>query len=542
MGIRNRQQGTRLSFLFVAGAIVVALGILGFLTGGGESAAAAPTTEILTAPVDGAQPVPHAKGAGATSHADPFALILLEIGLIILAAALGRWAALKLDQPPVLGELILGVLMGNVFYQLDVPFFVVIMHLDSAQQIFHHIWTDGGTVAQAVAHTFGPAELAPGGVGEKMGHLLNGPDAANLVTMMFAMWMFSQLGVILLLFLVGLESTVREMVSVGPTALAVAVVGVVLPFGMGFAASSVLLPGDSVQAHLFVAAILCATSVGITARVFKDLNVMHLREAKIILGAAVIDDVLGLIILAVVAGIVQTGHVEPMAITKLSLLSIAFLGAMVLLGEKVLSGVLPRVQRVFPSNFKLLFPLGLAFMISYLANMIGLATIVGAFAAGLILNDTLFREEGPGTPTLHQVIAPLEAIFAPIFFVLMGLQVNLMAFTEPATLMLGGAFLIAAIIGKVATGLVVPANLDRLTIGFGMVPRGEVGLIFAATGKSLGVVTDSIFSAVVIMVIITTLLPPLALKWSLARFKHPPAPSPPTGPIPDAPAIASLEH
>jgi Kef-type K+ transport system membrane component KefB len=153
---------------------------------------------------------------------------------------------------------------------------------------------------------------------------------------------------------------------------------------------------------------------------------------------------------------------------------------------------------------------------SWVANLIGLATIVGAFAAGLILNEQHF-EKHPSKTTLEELMAPLERIFAPVFFVLMGMQVNLSTFAEPGTLGLVAAFTVVAIIGKILCGLPAGNGLDRLTVGVGMVPRGEVGLIFASIGKGLGVLDDSVFSALVVVVMASTLVTPPALKWSLGR-------------------------
>ena len=322
----------------------------------------------------------------------------------------------------------------------------------------------------------------------------------------------SSLGVILLLFMVGLESSGTELVKGGARAMAVAVVGIVAPFGLGYVTSTWLLPDLSMPAHLFLSATLCATSVGITARVFRDLNAMQRPVAKIILGAAVIDDVLGLIILAVVVGIVSTGEVRVSEIVRISLLSAAFLGTVMVLGERFARAGARVVGFLDRDNNKLLFPLAMAFALSWLANKIELATIVGAFAAGLIVNEQQFKDEGK-VATIEQLIAPLERIFAPVFFVLMGMQVNLASFLDPGTITLALAFTVVAIIGKIVAGLPAGRGFDRLSIGLGMTPRREVGLIFAGIGKGIGVVDDSVFSALVVMVMLTTLVPPPALKW-----------------------------
>lgn len=468
---------------------------------------------------EGAAPA-HALEQGAErggGHADPFSRILLALAVLILAAVFGRWLAGRFNQASVLGELVIGIIVGNLGYALREPFFVLVMHLEAAGEIFQAVWTTGLPVGDVTRQIFSPAELTAGGIGEQITQLLTGPEAGTLLLMALALWMFSNLGVILLLFMVGLESSVEEMLQVGPRAILVAVVGIVAPFFLGFAASTWLLPESSPADHLFLGAILAATSVGITARVFKDLNKLHTQEAKIVLGAAVIDDILGLIILAVVAGIVTTGEIRLNQIAQILILSVVFFTVLIFLGDRIVCRGVSLFSRGERRNLKLLFPLTLAFLAAFLANAIGLAAIVGAFAAGLILSEKHFEPHTDSQVTAREMIAPLEALFAPIFFVLMGMQVKLASFLQPGTLGLALAFVLAAIVGKLVAGLPAGRGTDRLSVGIGMIPRGEVGLIFASIGKGLGVVSDAVFSAVVIMVIVTTLIAPLGLRWSLFR-------------------------
>jgi len=249
----------------------------------------------------------HAAGAG---HVDPFSDILFALAVVIMAAVIGRWAATSLHQASVLGELLMGVLVGNLLYWMGGPVAYLVMHLSSVGEVFGAVWNSGLSVAEAAGRVFTSEELAPGAPGDRILGLLNGNDGARLVIVVAALWIFSNLGVILLLFMVGLESRVEEMGQVGPSAIAVALLGVVIPFGLGYVVSALLLTEQPVTLHLFIGATLVATSVGITARVLKDLDAIHSAEAKLILGAAVIDDVLGLIVLAVVTGIVVTGAVQ----------------------------------------------------------------------------------------------------------------------------------------------------------------------------------------------------------------------------------------
>jgi Kef-type K+ transport system membrane component KefB len=292
---------------------------------------------------------------------------------------------------------------------------------------------------------------------------------------------------------------------------------VVAPFAVGYVASRMLLPaGTGAAAHLFLAATLCATSVGITARVFKDLGVIQSSEANLVLGAAVIDDVLGLIILAIAVGVAATGTLDAVSVGKIALLSAVFLTAVIVIGER-LAGYGARLGARFDrANYTLLFPLALCCAMAWAANQIQLATIVGAFAAGLILRETHF-EEIEKKAQLEHLISPLGKIFAPVFFVLMGMQVNLASLAQPGTLGLAAALTAIAIVTKLVCGLPAGGGRNKLAVGLAMIPRGEVGLIFASVGKGLGVVTDAEFSSIVIMVIVTTLITPPALKWALAR-------------------------
>ena len=446
----------------------------------------------------------------------PFSPILLELAVIIGIAMLGRWLAERVGQSAVLGELLIGVLVGNVGFWIGIPLFTLVMHLGEALPLFSEVWLTGRSVAEAAGEIFTPTQLAADGSGRHLIEIMTGSEGPRYVAMVFALWMFSKLGVILLLFTVGLESQVDEMLKVGARALSVAIVGVLSPFLLGFLTGLWLLPDAGMTVHIFLAATLCATSVGITARVFRDLGQLQTRDTKIIMGAAVIDDVLGLILLAVVVGIASTGQVDAWEISRISLLSIGFLGTTLWLGEKLLDRLVPFVATLEEHHVKLLFPLAFACLFAWAASAIGLAPIVGAFAAGLILNEEHFERDSPQS-TMQALISPLERIFAPVFFVLMGMQVNLQSFLDPMTLWLALAFSVVAIVGKLACGLPAGRDSDRLAIGLGMVPRGEVGLIFASIGKSLGIVSGSVFSALVVMVIVTTLMTPIALKWSLFR-------------------------
>jgi Kef-type K+ transport system membrane component KefB len=425
--------------------------------------------------------------AEAGGHADPVAPILLALIVILAVAKLGSEIFERLGQPAVLGELLAGVVLGNLIL------------LNPAWNFFEPL---------RVAH-----------IHENWALVIDS---------------LARLGVIILLFEVGLESTVQGMTRVGASSFLVAVLGVVAPFILGFGASwlfikelpaelAAMVPaGFSLNyVHLFIGAVLCATSVGITARVFKDLNKLQTKEAQIILGAAVIDDVLGLIILAVISGVItaaEMGHaLELGALLRLIGVAILFLGGSLALGIYLVPKIMKQLAQLRTAGVMLISALLFAFALSYLANAAGLAAIVGAFAAGLLLEEVHFhgfRDE----ITIEQLIKPIATFLVPIFFVLMGIQVRLETFANLSVLGVAAGLTIAAIIGKQICSLgVLEKGLDRVTVGVGMIPRGEVGLIFAGIGKSLKVIDDATFSAVVIMVIVTTLITPPLLKLTLAH-------------------------
>ena len=420
-----------------------------------------------------------AAGGGTTgteSHGlDPAVLIGVAV-MLVVAKLMGELFE-RLRQPAVLGELIAGILLGNLV-------------------IF------GFTRVESLKTNETVAALA-------------------------------ELGVIILLFEVGLESDLKEMMEVGWSSLLVAVLGVIAPFLLGWAFSAYLVPDEPRLAHIFIGATLCATSVGITARVFKDLGKLGTREARIILGAAVIDDVLGLLILAVVAGAIKASangaSLSMFNVVLIAFKSFAFLIGSIVVGQFLVPRMLRGAGRLETRGVLLTLAISFCLVLAWAAAKVGLAPIVGAFAAGLILDEVHYQPTGGRTERdLHDLLQPVSTVLVPIFFVLMGLKVDLRLFTHGSILGLAAALTVAAIIGKQICALgVVERGINRWTVGLGMIPRGEVGLIFAgigatlmlpsATGENIPVINSAIFGAVVIMVIITTLITPITLKWSLGR-------------------------
>ena len=322
------------------------------------------------------------------------------------------------------------------------------------------------------------------------------------------------------------------MRRVGASAFLVALIGVVTPFALGWLAGAWLLPGHSPYVQAFLGAVLTATSVGITARVLRDLNATQTTEARIILGAAVIDDVMGLVILAVVSSAItvagQGGGPLPLAkIAWISAKALGFLAAAIFFGTLLAPRLLGLAARVRVRGILLTSGLLFCFLLSYLAALAGLAPIVGAFAAGLILEPAYFDQfEESRERSLESFLNPVSAFLVPIFFVLTGIRVELATLGDPRILGLAAVLILVAWLGKQACSLgILERGVDRLTVGLGMVPRGEVGLIFANIGATLTiggerVITSATYSAVVIMVIVTTLVTPPALQWSLSRMKR----------------------
>ena len=419
-----------------------------------------------------ASPALAAAGDG-SSQGDPIARLVLSLALILVASKLGGHVAAKIGQPTVLGELAAGVVLGN----LTLAGFSGLTYLKTDASID----------------------------------------------------MLARLGVILLLFQVGLESTVAQMMKVGLSSFLVATFGVIGPFILGFGVGAWLLPSASIYAHIFLGATLTATSVGITARVLKDLGRSDSDEARIILGAAVIDDVQGLVILAVVTGIVAAAnHGLSLSYGAIGLVLVkasVFLIGSLALGLYLSPRLFSLASKLEASGVLLAVGLAFCFFVAWVADAIGLAPIVGAFAAGLVLEQLHYRDfVDRGEHTLDHLVEPIAGFLVPVFFVVMGIRTDLSVFGQPGVLGLAGALTVAAVIGKQLCSVgVVTRGLDRLSIGIGMIPRGEVGLIFANIGLTLvvageAVVNQSVFSAVVVMVMITTVITPPALKWSFSRF------------------------
>lgn len=483
---------TKLGTVFLAAVLIAGIGLsrgIGAQETGPPGASGAPasgTAESGHGEVPGLSSQPAAghpettaddSGAGHDTegsghHGGPVVPVLLALIVMLTAAKLGGELFERIHQPAVLGELVFGLVLGNLSLV-----------------------------------GFGGLEFLGTNEGVEI---------------------LAQLGVILLLFEVGLESNVNEMLSVGVSSFLVACLGVITPFFLGWGVSAWLLPNEHMLAHVFIGATLCATSVGITARVLTDLGKVSARESKIILGAAVIDDVLGLVILAVVTGIITAANtgkeLATFDVLWIVVKAVLFLGGALVVGSWLSPHVFRLASRLKIRGMLLTVALTFLFLLSYLADLIGLATIVGAFAAGLILDEVHYKDFlDRGEHTVEELIHPIAIFLVPIFFVQMGVRVDLSTFANVEILGFAALLSLAAVLGKMAcAGGVLERGLDRLSVAVGMVPRGEVGLIFAGLGATMvlqgdRVIVPPVFAAVVIMVIVTTLITPPALKLTLAR-------------------------
>ena len=392
---------------------------------------------------------------------DPVSRLALSVAIILAIAKIGGELAVRLRQPSVLGEMLAGVVLGAI----SGPF------------------VDG---------------------------LRDDPSVD----------MLARLGVLVLLFEVGLESTVADVLRVGFASARVAVLGTIGTLVFGWAAAAIAMPDSSTLVHLFVASAITATSIGISARVLKDAGVARSREAHTILSAAVLDDILGLVALAIVTGAVtrsaRTGAITSAAVIWLVAKTVGFLTLAIVAGVKLSPALFRLTARLRTSGALLATALSFCFVLAWASNAIGLAPIVGAFTAGLILDDShSARFVARGEASLSNRLEPISSWLVPIFFVLMGMRASFGALVHPRTLLLVGLLSTAAVVGKLACALGAPRGTNRLAVAIGMIPRGEVSLVFASLGLSMGLLDAGQYSALVSVVVVTTLVTPAGLRASL---------------------------
>ena len=386
---------------------------------------------------------------------------LLALVATIFATAVLGYAAQRIGQPAVLGELVAGVLLGGS----------VLGVLDATTPVVHA---------------------------------------------------FAQIGVLILLFEIGMHTDLKALRAVGSTALAVAVVGVVVPFVSGyFAMKAMGVP--TIQA-LVCGAALTATSVGISARILGDLGVLQTPDGQVVLAAAVIDDVIGLVILAVIAGLASGDALTAGHVAKVSAVAAGFVAASLLVGTRALPPLMRFAVKLESASAIGLIGLAVAFLLAWLADRAGSAMIIGAFAAGVVLHPT------PQRAQIEEKVKTLGYLFVPIFFASVGAAVDLRALLNVQSLLVGGVLLVLGIGGKIVAGYAAPWHRgNKLLIGVAMVPRGEVGLIFAQMGLAAAAITSGEFGAVMLMVLGTTFVTPPALSWVVKRSLAPPTRAPASG-------------
>lgn len=366
----------------------------------------------------------------------------------------------------------------------------------------------GAKIGEEIARRLGQ----PGVVGELAGGFLVGPYALALVEPGEVAFVLAELGVVILLFKVGLEVRVDDLLAVGRVAVGAALIGVVLPF---VAAGAVMLAtGATGGTAAFVGLALAATSIGITSRVLGELGVLDRTFARVILGAAIIDDVLALIAIGILSG-AAAGDLSAstflVAVSALGLLGLGFAAARRARGlrREVFTWPLFADTPLVPAFIVML-------LIALLAGVIGLAAIIGAFVAGLIIAETEAREE------IEHEMRPLELIFAPFFFAVTGAAVDLSALLVPTIGVLAVGLAVIGVVTKLAAGFAARGlgRWSAVTVGVGMVPRGEVGIVVANLGLGYGLLTGDLFSAVVVAVVLTTVVAPILLQVTIPRARR----------------------
>jgi Kef-type K+ transport system membrane component KefB len=428
-------------------------------------------------------PVYAAGGANAHDHS----LVFLWIAIMLVAAKLWSFAE-KYSIPNVLGELLTGIIFGNLFL-FGISFFEPI----KTDDIFMFL---------------------------------------------------AQLGAVILLFQVGLESNLSKLMKCGGRSLLIATVGVIAPFVFGMAIIPVFFPGGSLVHMLFFGAALTATSVGITARVFQEFGKLQSSGAQLVLGAAVLDDVLGLTLLAIVSSVATSGS---FAVTELAMIlfkTVVFIVGSILLGQLIapyIGKAFSRINTGTGMKFTMAVSFGLFF--AYVAQAMGLEPIIGAFAAGLVLDPVHFKYfkdveviqdvknaldtckdesrqrvlaciEPHAHKQIEEIIEPVSLFLVPLFFIYTGFQVQLATFADIRIILIALVVTLGAVITKMVSGVFAPKG-DKLLVGLGMVPRGEVGLIFATIGQSLGVLSPDMFAVVVLVVVLTTFITPVLIGIQL---------------------------
>ncbi|MHC4276014.1 MAG: cation:proton antiporter [Planctomycetota bacterium] len=400
-------------------------------------------------------------------HTDPADSILLAIVIVVVVAKAGEEAAKRLGFSQVVGELVMGIVLGNIY-------------------------------------------------------LFSGLEFFNFVHKMPFLKIVSEIGAIVLLLEVGIHTDLRAMLKVGLSVVLVTLGGILMPAGLGCLVVFLLLPDASLYVYLFLIAILCTSSVAMKPKMFYELGKLQTVEARITIAAAMINEIAALLFLAAISGIAITGQFSPAGIAVTGAVAVCFLGALGAVSLFFGEGFGDFVSRKFPEGIKIFIIVVVCLGLAYLAEAVGLATIVGAFSAGLFLRHVRAKTLLGKERSMEELIRPAYLVLVPIFFVLAGAQVRLDSFMDVNAVLLGLSITGAAILGKLFCSVcVVERGVNRLAIGVAMIPRLEVALIIASVGHALGVLDETLFSAVIVMVAITAIMSPPLLKLVLTRSKKP---------------------
>ena len=350
-------------------------------------------------------------------------------------------------------------------------------------------------------------------IGEILAGVILGPQVFNLIGTSEIFPVLAQIGAIILLFTVGLQTKVEDIMTVGRTSLVVAFLGVIFPFIFGYL--YVLIIDHTTVEAMFIGAAMVATSVGITARVFADLGILDTKVARVILGAAVIDDVIGLLVLAIVTGLGK-GALSFVKIGLITLEAIGFIAFLIIIGRRVVYRMIPRVASFRTRDAVFSLAILFCLFLSAVASYIDLAAIVGAFLAGMVLS---------GLNLEYNLSIKTESLYnflVPFFFVILGSWVDLSIFAKPALLWAALIITVFAILGKLigcGLGALNLGKKDAVVVGFGMVPRGEVGMIIASIGLSMKAITSDLYTVIIFMVMATTLITPPILRGLTKNVK-----------------------
>ena len=444
-----------------------------------------------------------------------FPIILLGFAIILALALVGRFIMARLGQPGVLGEIGMGILLGNIGVALAVPAIEIVAQMDQVSQVIDTMLEENVslTVASRQVLTLARPEAADDAA--HITDLLNGPDGSLLLALGQAARLFSNLGVVLLMFMTGLKATVGKLAASGSSALSVAAAGAVLPFGAVFGVSWAMRADEPLVAHMFLGALFVDTILGLTARVFGDAEQADSREAQVVLGAGVMDQVLMLILIAVLSTMARTSEPSWGEIGSVAGLALVYVGILTVFGEKLVRFIVPLFDRLDFRSGRFLFALALVFTLAWLAALSGISAVMGGFAAGLILNEARLPA-AEGGRTVRERVEPVEGLFSPVFFVLVGMQVDMTAFGNPDALMLAGGLLVAGLASKYVAGLVAGGGVSRKIVGIAMMPRGGTTLIFAGIGRELDLINDEVFAALAIFVIISMIVTGSLLQKALA--------------------------